>query len=150
MANSQATAVLTEGDVSTIVKTVLDTPVGTDQGEQAIWIGSFRGKAGNTEGGFRAYFTGIELDETSLQFEDLLDRRPIEIVVEKIGHGDRASLQAAVAFVSGRGGVEIGHSRAETRLARFGTEDILDVLPQLRMIVFDQPYVVSLGSHDLS
>src|SRR5215472_12837014 len=47
IAGADAGAVLPEGDSPDVVETVLDTPMASDQFQQAEWTGLFRGKTGD-------------------------------------------------------------------------------------------------------
>ena len=69
---------------------------------------------------------GVEVDETSFQFEDLLDKRPVKILIEHGRGGEGSIFQAAMAFVNSGDGLEIGRGQATVRQALFWCKQIAD------------------------
>ena len=106
VASADAASVLVEGPVETVVCGVLDGPVPSVEGEEALGAGALGGEAGHAIDDFGAGLAARLVVSDAPQHEGLADAGEVEVAVEGGGGPDGALLDAPV----GEGGrfLELG------------------------------------------
>src|SRR3954468_4513779 len=105
-AGADAASVLGEGDISDVVKLVLDAPMGAGEAQQALRRGSLGRQAGDEIDDLSARLAG-DLAR-ALEAGDLGEPRPGQIGDDLAADRDPSRLDAAVALLHGLGPGHVG------------------------------------------
>ena len=103
VADTDAGAILVEGDIADIVGAVLDPPLTTVEGEQFVGVSLGRCQAGDGKDGLVASLAGLQFRDLALDAADLRDMGEVDVVVEGRAGEQTPLLQAAVALIEGLG-----------------------------------------------
>ena len=103
VADADARAVLSKGDIADRVGAVLDCPLTAVEGQESVGISLGRWQAGDGEDGFVAVFAGLQLGDLALDAANLRDIGEVDIVVEGRTGEQATVFQASVALIEGLG-----------------------------------------------
>jgi hypothetical protein len=97
------------------------------------------------------YFTSLEGNKVALQFENLLQVRPIQEILELAAHGEGACFLSTMPFVGLLGSLKIfGRQTHPGNRLNLWRKSEADIFFHLGLIAFSKPDVLTSGLHDLN
>jgi len=96
-----------QGNVSAIVQTIFDAPIGARQEKQSLWGSLLSRKTGNAIDHLFLDLACFGEEETTLKFEDLFKVWPVQEIFELAAQRQGTGFNPSMTFVHALGGFEI-------------------------------------------
>ena len=141
-----------ECHISSIMQSGFNEPVFASHPEHFRRSSLFSHKAGHAKLDFTTGFISLALTyprEFTFQAINLADPRPIQIIIEHLTGLNGASFDAAMSIADLFGGQKVSRNLAKPRFGRLGSEQALDRLIHLGLVLLDWPQIVPVGLENL-
>ncbi len=144
-----ASGIFFQGDIPPIMQTILLTPMLAPNLQEPRRPGFGGAQAGDAIDHFRARLAAGHNLAVPFQFEHLRQARPVAGLIQQTTRGQSAGLDPAMPAIDGLSRAKISRGGAEAWHARLVvSEQLLNVLFELGLIVFDRPDIVAARRHN--